>query len=383
VGAYTDSPYYESLQNVILIGDQRRDIVNIALSQVGYCESDSAYDLTGTNAGRSNYTEYGRYTGRQGQAWCASFISWCAYQAGVSTSVIPVTAGANVGSFGTALRYNSSAVQPGDIICFNGGTHVGIVYAKDSEYLYTVEGNYSNQVIALRYALNDSSLTYYYSPNYASVWDVQEGSWYCYDDETEGWQTGWMTIGSSLFYLDPDNDGAAVTGWAEIDGEYYYFAGEPGIMQTGWVQVDGTWYYLGTDGIRQTGWLVLSTGTFYLDPETGAMCTGWQKLGEKWYYFDSNGYEKTGWFYDGCWYYLDPKRAGAMSTGWKTVDGDRYYFNGSGQMMTGWVLIDENWYYFESSGRMVTGEYEIDGTNWFFDKNGVWQEFISQDPELI
>lgn len=52
---YTSGPYYTSFRNVSITGNQRTDIVNIALSQDGYKEGS----LTGTVSGSNNVTEYG------------------------------------------------------------------------------------------------------------------------------------------------------------------------------------------------------------------------------------------------------------------------------------------------------------------------------------
>ena len=38
-----------------------------------------------------------------------------------------------------------------------------------------------------------------------------------------------------------------VTGWAEMDGKWYYLNSN-GTMATGWINVDGKWYYLYGDG---------------------------------------------------------------------------------------------------------------------------------------
>ena len=56
-----------------------KDIVDIALSQIGYKE------------GSGNNTKYGKWYGMNGAAWCHMFVSWCAYKCGESAAV-PKTA---------------------------------------------------------------------------------------------------------------------------------------------------------------------------------------------------------------------------------------------------------------------------------------------------
>ena len=57
-------------------GNMRNDIIGVALTQVGYTE------------GSNNYTKYGVWYGQPNSPWCGMFVSWCANQAGVPSSVI-------------------------------------------------------------------------------------------------------------------------------------------------------------------------------------------------------------------------------------------------------------------------------------------------------
>ena len=93
--SYQSGRYYTNLTNVQLTGNQRVDIVNIAKSQIGYQEGGSSGKYSGEVAGSNNYTEYGRWYGSyigeswySGAQWCAMFVSWCAYVAGVGESII-------------------------------------------------------------------------------------------------------------------------------------------------------------------------------------------------------------------------------------------------------------------------------------------------------
>ena len=92
---YMNSTYYTKLKNVTITGNQRDDIVNIALSQVGYHEGNNNSELGGNNTnGSNNYTEYnywyysGTLNGGDAAPWCAVFVSWCARQAGIGTDII-------------------------------------------------------------------------------------------------------------------------------------------------------------------------------------------------------------------------------------------------------------------------------------------------------
>lgn len=124
-------------------GNQRQDIVEIALTQLGYTESDT--DRSGSNG----YTKYGDFYGHPYADWCGCFINWCARQAGISTSVLPKTGLTRPSNWGlTAFRSSERLPQPGDIFfkCWTNGNyagHVGIVYKVDAanDICYTIEGN--------------------------------------------------------------------------------------------------------------------------------------------------------------------------------------------------------------------------------------------------
>ena len=93
-------------------------------------------------------------------------------------------------------------------------------------------------------------------------------------------QTGWLKLGGTWYWLDPQT-GKMATGWTTAsDGHRYYFDGS-GAMQTGWAKVGGTWYYLSGSGAMQTGWLSKGGSWYWLDPESGAMATGWEKASDR------------------------------------------------------------------------------------------------------
>ena len=184
--SYMSSEFYKALCKVELTGDQVTDICNIAKSQVGYHESSSRSDLSGYSSGGGNCTEYGRWYGMQSY-WCNVFVSWCAYVAGVPASVFPKLTSAS-SSYSSLLpsvgadcfRFGSKAVEAGDLIfsctCSGGYgcvDHVGLIVGVDDDYIYTVEGNMSDEVKALQYPVssgyassNRARINYVARPNY-------------------------------------------------------------------------------------------------------------------------------------------------------------------------------------------------------------------------
>lgn len=152
-------------------------VVNIALSEVGYLEkkTNSNLDDKTANAGTNNYTKYGRdmhalYPSVMDfpAAWCDAFVDWCFYKAyGVATAKSLL--GGNFDDYTVAsaqmfknkggwLDYKATPAVGDQIFFVTSGKaqtianicHTGIVYAVDSKYVYTVEGNTSgaNGVVA-------------------------------------------------------------------------------------------------------------------------------------------------------------------------------------------------------------------------------------------
>lgn len=187
--SYMSGPYYQALKKVELTGNSRTDIVNVALSQVGYQESNSSKKLSGEHKGSGNCTEYGRWYGAQ-SAWCGIFVSWCAAQAGVDTNVIPKQG--HVPSILQWFKQQDRAYrrrdvakgkytpQPGDVIFFHYGSssvsadHVGLVVGYEDGLIYTVEGNSNSNggayiggwVNYKSYKVTDGSIIYICSPDY-------------------------------------------------------------------------------------------------------------------------------------------------------------------------------------------------------------------------
>lgn len=111
-------------------GNQRADIIGVALTQVGYVE------------GSNNDTKYGTWYGLPYQPWCATFISWCARQAEISTDILARSGVASPSYFQISYKSGTSYTpRPGDLFFTPGNYHTGLVYYVEGEYFYTIEGN--------------------------------------------------------------------------------------------------------------------------------------------------------------------------------------------------------------------------------------------------
>lgn len=179
--SYKASEYYKKLTDIKLTGNYIDDITAVALSQVGYHESDDENDLSGSANGYSDYTEYNNWFGRN-VGWCAVFISWCARQTGIPESIISnnATADGKGGNFGEKKIYSFSEHRPqkGDIIYISNdddpeADHVGIVYKVDDTFIYAVEGNTTQQVYDIKY-YKDTGIQFYYSTTQIVYYGVPE-----------------------------------------------------------------------------------------------------------------------------------------------------------------------------------------------------------------
>lgn len=177
--SYKSGKFYKQLTQLPLTGNQRADVLAVALSQVQYMESNSSSDLSGTTGGSNNYTEYCYNFGYDvgtNYAWCAAFVTWCLRQSGVNKVgtgssnlarshlgdsryiYCEISCGFWVSQLqkcgywkGSKGRFGGTyAPKPGDLIFFeNGGDswsdHIGMVVYYDSSAgkVYTVEGNTS------------------------------------------------------------------------------------------------------------------------------------------------------------------------------------------------------------------------------------------------
>ena len=122
--------------------------------------------------------DYDRNEGwNENTPWCACFVSWGLQQCeGYIVGNTPRYASVN--TFREAMIRTGSwesadyTPQPGDLIFFDWPNaitgrgdgvldHVGVVESVDSEYVYTIEGNSSNQVREQNYRLSSGSIAGY------------------------------------------------------------------------------------------------------------------------------------------------------------------------------------------------------------------------------
>lgn len=192
-------------------------VINIALSQDGYCEKSKTavskdknilYKFT-EGAGSDNYTKYGKEMHDiyptimdYPAAWCDCFVDWCFYQAyGIANAKSLLGGDFNDYTVASAQLYKKknayySSPKVGDQIFFNRGKdgdicHTGLIYKVDDKYVYTVEGNTSGgstvvanggMVCKKKYLLTYSRIDGYGRPKY------------------DGAKDGWTTVSGKKYY---------------------------------------------------------------------------------------------------------------------------------------------------------------------------------------
>ena len=151
-------------------GDALEDIISVAVTQLGYMEGS----LEGTVQKQDDVTKYGEWYGMNGQPWCAMFVSWCANQANIPTTIIPKHASCDVGMQWFINKglfeysdYYGGSYEPkrGDIVYFGyrmssgdfDSNHVGIVYKIENAKIYVYEGNSSAKVQSVSYKLSQNA----------------------------------------------------------------------------------------------------------------------------------------------------------------------------------------------------------------------------------
>lgn len=152
-----------SLWSAVLYGisDGSKDIVKVALSQVG-------------NIGGQPYWSWYGFSSRV--EWCATFVSWCANECGyIDNGILPKFASCRVGInwFKDRNRWADNNYQPttGDIIFFDWERdgvcdHVGIVEKVENGTIYTIEGNSNDACKKRSYSVGSSLIYGYGIPQY-------------------------------------------------------------------------------------------------------------------------------------------------------------------------------------------------------------------------
>lgn len=178
------------------------DVIKVTLAEVGYEEKASSANLDDkhANAGKNNFTKYGKWYGDNGAYWCQQFVSWCFYRACVE-----------------ALERK--------------GNPAAWLQQDNGDWMYRKpDGSFA-----------------------AGEWAYISGRWYVFD-ESGKMIKGWFYSGEEWYYLGEDGGMLSVQWFA--DGRCNYYLTSSGVMaKNAYVKaempVDGRYmyYFVDSDGV--------------------------------------------------------------------------------------------------------------------------------------
>ena len=199
-------------------------------------------------------------------------------------------------------------------------------------------------------------------------WSYENGKWYWYTDG-EKVLGQWIVDGGKVYYVNAA--GVMCTGWFQVDDVWYY-AGKDGARQTGWLYQGKKWYYLDKQTLMARNETLTLDGKEYDFGQSGVMRTGWIDLGGGDYRYagKSGALVRSNWVQSGkSWYYL--KDDGLMARNETlTLSGKEYAFKDSGVMRTGWISLGNgDYYYANKDGARVKGQWIKDGGKEYYLKD--------------
>jgi len=182
--------------------------------------------------------------------------------------------------------------------------------------------------------------------------------WYYYTANGEK-LTGWQNVDGVILYFDKDGR-QAKDKIVQIDGKTYYFDKNNGRM------VKNQWTSVNVGGINPAS---QDYRSYYLGND-GAAVTGWQDIDGKHLYFTETGLYAHNGIYsiNGKNYLFDPKGQLVKDAYGDVIEpGARvrltytYRTNADGEVLTGKQIIDGKEYIFGSTGQVVDGVVRYDG----------------------
>lgn len=140
---------WQKMFGSITTGDMRKDLVSIALSQVGYKESTLNFEID-KSLGRHGYTRYGAWYGAPYADWSAMFVSFCLNYAGYSADEAPRNIGVSTmqkswEAIGQYAKKGNYTPVIGDLVFFSDNT-VGIITSVNFNMLSVVKGDVMGEV---------------------------------------------------------------------------------------------------------------------------------------------------------------------------------------------------------------------------------------------
>ena len=190
----------------------------------------------------------------------------------------------------------------------------------------------------------------------------QDYEWFYFDSNGERY-TGWHQIGGKWYYFATGNGIMYHDRIMHLDGKAYCFR-KSGEMAIGWYETTDSlgrpeWFYCGPDGVVCKGWKEINGKWYYFSLDNGLMYADrTAKINGKRYRFSSDGVLFIGW---------SSYETKGKQTYWFYSDSDGVCYESK------WLNYKGSWYYFDEYGQMVADieEYDVNGKPYDFDENGV------------
>ena len=202
-----------------------------------------------------------------------------------------------------------------------------------------------------------------------------DGNWYLFDENTGIMQTGFKDIKSQSKTVYYASNGQMQYGQQRISNHWYLFDDVTGAMKTGlqYIKSQKKLALYASNGQMQYGMQKVGGKNYSFNRTTGALqAVGQKNINGRWYLFDNKGYVLSGFQRIGNQHktvYYDVNTA-QMQYGQKHINGSWYLFdNVTGAMKTGLQRIasQNKTVYYDNSGRMQYGQKRINGSWYLFD----------------
>jgi len=188
----------------------------------------------------------------------------------------------------------------------------------------------------------------------------------------------------SILALNPIGASASTGGWRGDNASGWLYTDDTGNYVTGWQQIQGQWYYMNEQGLMLhdttiNGYTLGSNGAWIQSSNNYSSKGGGVSSGAGSSEFQQNLQQSSSSTSAGQ--SANDKLNGSVKAGKDTAAGQRIAgMNGMGDTTTtststsqkstsgGWEKVDDQWYYNDANGIMKTGWIQDSG-NWYFLNN--------------